>query len=80
VAALAADRSLATRTDIRLGSVGDGCLVLRGPSGDAEVEHARHALLGVSGVVDVRSDASDAPVSPLAGAGTASGRALASQR
>jgi hypothetical protein len=56
VAALAGTGGLATRTDVRVGSVGDGCIVLEGPSGDTEVERARAALLGVRGVVDVRAE------------------------
>ena len=80
VARLATETDLATRTDIRLGSVGDGSIVLLGPSGDAAVEHARRALLGVAGVVDVRTDAQGAPVSPRGEPGSASELALATTK
>jgi hypothetical protein len=80
VARLATDPLIAARADIRFGSVGDGCLVLLGPSGDTEVERARHRLLAVPGVVDVRTAAQDAPVSPRTVTGTAEPAFAASPR
>jgi hypothetical protein len=76
---LATHAQLATRVDIRLASIGDGCVVLDGPSGDPDVEQARRSLLGVAGVVDVRTAAHDAAVSPRNAAGTAEPALAASQ-
>jgi hypothetical protein len=80
VGRLATEEELATRTDIRLGSVGDGCVVLLGPTGDAAVELARRVLLAVAGVVDVRASTQDASVSPRGEAGSAGDLTLAATR
>ena len=56
-AIVALDGEVPTSTDIRITSIDDGAVTLRGDLRVDSLEVARHALLGVSDVRDVRTDA-----------------------
>jgi hypothetical protein len=54
---LALDGPAATLTDIRITGIRDGDVLLRGDLAPGSLALARHSLLDVAKVVDVRSDA-----------------------
>jgi hypothetical protein len=58
---VALDGPAAAVTDIRITGVRDGDVMLRGDLAPASLELARHSLLDVANVVDVRADAYDQP-------------------
>ena len=58
---MALDGPAATATDIRITGVRDGDVTLRGDLTPASLELARHSLLDVAKVVDVRADAYHQP-------------------
>lgn len=60
-AIVALDGEVPTSTDIRITSIDDGAVTLRGDLRLDSLEVARHALLGVSDVLDVRTDATGLP-------------------
>jgi len=55
-AIVALDRKVPTSIDIRITGVGDGAVTLRGNARDDSLDRARETLLGVSEVLDVRTD------------------------
>lgn len=69
-AIVALDGEVPTSTDIRITGISDGAVTLRGDLHDESLDAARHALLGVSDVLDVRTDGAEQPTldDALAGA------------
>ncbi len=67
---LALDGKVPTGTDVRITGVEDGAVTLRGDLDLDRLNDARGALLGVSDVLDVRTDGSQQPTldDALAGA------------
>jgi hypothetical protein len=57
----ALDKTAPSDLDVRITGVDDGSVVLRGGVSADRLERARKALLGVSGVLDVRTDAGAQP-------------------
>jgi len=60
-AIVALDSEVPTSTDIRISGLDDGAVTLRGDLPVDTLDVARHALLSVSDVLDVRTDAADNP-------------------
>jgi hypothetical protein len=58
-AIVALDGSVPTSTDVRITGVHDGAITLRGDLHVDALDAARDALLGVSDVLDVRTDSVD---------------------
>jgi hypothetical protein len=67
---VALDGEVPTSTDIRISGISDGAVILRGDLHDDSLDVARHALLRVSDVLDVRTDGHAQPTldDALAGA------------
>ena len=57
----ALDKAASADLDVRITGVDDGSVMLRGGLAADRFEQARKALLGVSGVLDVRTDAGARP-------------------
>jgi hypothetical protein len=60
-AIVALDGKVPTSTDIRITGISDGAVMLRGDAPEDSLDVARTALLGVSDVLDVRTDGVDQP-------------------
>jgi len=60
-AIVALDSKVPTSTDIRITGISDGAVMLRADAPDESLDVARKALLGVSEVLDVRTDGNDQP-------------------
>ena len=58
---MALDGSAPTSTEVRITGIDDGAVTLRGDLPASSLEAARHALLSVPDVLDVRTDAADQP-------------------
>ncbi len=58
-AVVALDGALPTSTDVRITGIDDGAVTLRGDVPVESLAAARGALLGISDVLDVRTDALD---------------------
>ena len=67
---MALDGQVPTSTDIRITGISAGAVTLKGDLHDDSLDVARHALLGMSEVLDVRTDGQDQPTldDALAGA------------
>jgi hypothetical protein len=60
-AIVALDQRMPTRTDVRITGFEDGSMTVRGDLPLDHFEEARHTLLAVSDVVDVRTSATQQP-------------------
>lgn len=60
-AIIALDGPAPTNTEVRITGIADGAITLRGDLPTGSLESARQALLSVSDVLDVRTDATDQP-------------------
>ena len=58
---VALDASVPTSTDVRITGIDDGAVTLRGDLPAGSLESARQAVLSVSDVLDVRTDATEQP-------------------
>lgn len=58
-AVVALDGAVPTSTDVRITGIDDGAVTLRSDVKVESLDAARHALLGVANVVDVRTDGHD---------------------